>query len=165
MYVSRKASQSIKISWGSNSVLCCTALNLQCAALLLQSHITGSTVRLSVAKLHRMDHLKTSVLAMLFVIFILNKQKFGVITSCLLDKCFGHRKDFLVYRENLSSKCALFFVLGKKKPTWKRHFERSYFVLNGQWPFIILSWIWCFCMKSYKKAHNSSLLGMPYDRI
>lgn len=62
-----------------------------------------------------MDHLKTSVLAMLFVIFILNKQKFSVITSFLLDKCLGRRKDVLAYRENFSSKCALFFVLGKKK--------------------------------------------------
>lgn len=68
-----------------------------------------------------MDHLKTSVLATQFVIFILNRQKFSVITSFLLDKCFGDRKDILAYSKNFSSKRALFFVLAKKEK--KNHKE------------------------------------------
>lgn len=61
-----------------------------------------------------MDHLKTSVLATQFVFFILNRQKFSVITSFPLDKCSGDRKDILAYSKNFSSKCALLFVLAKK---------------------------------------------------
>lgn len=52
---------------------------------------------------------------MQFVIFILNRQMFSVITSFLLDKCFGDRKDILACSKNFSSKCVPFFVLGKKK--------------------------------------------------
>lgn len=168
MYVSWKASRCIQISWGPNSVLSYTALNLQCTVLPLQHHVTEKAVRLWVAKLHWMDHLKTSILATQLVIFISNRQKFSVITSFLLDKCFGDRKDILVSSKNFSSKCALFFVLAKKKKPPRRHSERSYFVLNGQCLFVILAGlgcIWCFCMKSCKKAQNSSLLGLSYVRI
>lgn len=76
---------------------------------------------------------------MLFVIFILNKQKFSVITSFLLDKCLGRRKDVLAYRENFSSKCALFFVLGEKKEKPRKPHQNKgiltdlnmYYMVNG----------------------------------
>lgn len=61
-----------------------------------------------------MDHVKTRVLASEFVIFILNRQKLSIITSFVLDKCFGDRKDILAYGKNFSCKCALFFVLTKE---------------------------------------------------
>lgn len=66
-----------------------------------------------------MDHPKIDVLDVKFVIFIFNRQKVSVMTSLLLDKCFGHRKDILAYTKNFSSKCALLSVLGEKKTTKK----------------------------------------------
>lgn len=107
-----------------------------------------------------MDHPKTDVLDMKFVIFIFNRQKVSVMTSLLLDKCFGDRKDILACTKNFSSKCALPSVLArkkkpKKKKKVKKAFEGSYFVLNGQCLFMILAglgFIWYFCMSSYTKA-------------
>lgn len=117
-----------------------------------------------------MDHPKIDVLDVKFVIFIFNRQKVSVMTSLLLDKCFGHRKDILAYTKNFSSKCAVLSVLGeKKKPKkLKKAFEGSYFVLNSQCLFMILAglgFIWYFCMSSCKKAQNSYLLHLSYVRI